>query len=149
MKTCVSSRFKWNGYDIATFTFPNHSFGFLGGNWFELSTQLNNVEDIWQGGYIQHYQGKYYTAYNDKIGVLDDVPTDYGQTFKKGLVFAYESDSYDDFSLSSLELGMSQGFNTNFGSVALQLSKDGVLYSDPFYRETGRIGESAHKLKWK
>ena len=148
LKTVVSSRFKWNGYDIATFTFPNHSFGYLGGFWFELSTQLNNEQGVWQGGYIQHYKGKYYTAYNDKIGVLADVTTDYGQNFERGLILGFESEDNADFSLQSLTLNISQGFNDNAGSVFLSLSRDGVLYPNKFARETGRIGEYDKKLFW-
>ena len=148
LKTVVSGRLKHNGYDIATFTFPNHAFGFLGGYWFELTTQLANKEVPWQAGYIQHYQGKYYTAYNDKIGVLADVPTDYGQTFRKGLKIPFQSESNKGFTLGSIEFDISQGMNADIGSVALQLSRDNVLYGPEFYRDTGRIGQYSHELKW-
>lgn len=148
LKTVVSARFKWNGYDIATFTFPNHSFGFLGGYWFELTTQLSNNEVPWQAGYIQHYQGKYYTAYNDKMGVLVDEPTDYGQTFRKGLKMGFRSKSNKGFTLGSVEFDMSHGFNADIGSVALQLSRDNVLYGPVFYRDTGRVGQYSNELKW-
>lgn len=148
LKTVVSARFKWNGYDIATFTFPNHAFGYLGGYWFELSLEEDSKTKPWQAGYIKHFQGKYYTAYNDKIGVLADVPTDYGLNFRKGLKAGYPSDSNTGFTLKSLGFDVSQGFNGNIGSVALQLSRDNVLYGPAFYRDTGRIGQYSNQLKW-
>ena len=148
LQNAVSSRFKWLGYDIATFTLARHSFGFLGGNWFILSTQSSNEAAPWQGGYINQYNGKYYTAYNDKIGRLDDINTDYGQTFEKTMDLAFESEGLLDFSAQSLTINISQGYNDAIGSVALQLSHDNVLYTEPFYRQTGAIGQYYSELTW-
>jgi len=141
-----ANRFKWNGYDIATFKLPNHSFGFLKGNWFELTTQFGNESKPWAANFITHFSGKYYIAHEGSIGVLADVPTDYGNPFQKTLEIGFTESR--DFTANTLELFISQGYNADIGSVALQLSRDNVLYTEPFYRDTGAEGEYYSKLEW-
>lgn len=141
-----SSRMKWLGYDIAIFKLPNHAFGFLKGNWFELTTQNNNESEAWHADYINHFEGKYYVAHADKIGVFADVPTDYGNAFETTMDLGFREERA--FKVNYLELGISQGYNESIGSVALQLSHDNVLYTEPFYRQTGSIGQYSSKLVW-
>ncbi len=141
-----ANRFKWNGYDVATFKLSNHSFGFLKGNWFELTTQVGNETKPWSANFITHFAGSYYIGHNDKIGVLADVPTDYGNPFEKAVEIGFTEER--DFTANALELFISQGYNAEIGSVALQLSHDNVLYTEPFYRQTGDVGEYYNKLEW-
>jgi len=145
LKECVSARFKWHGYDIATFTFVNHAFGYLGGYWFELK---DGNGDPWEGGYITQFNGKYYTAYSDKIGVLSDIYNDYGVNFEQGIDMAFEAPNNIDFTLKNAILHMSQGYNDAVGSVSLRLSHDNVLYGPYFFRPTGAKGQYANQLKW-
>ena len=141
-----ANRFKWRGYDIATFKLSNHAFGFLKGNWFELTTQVGNESKPWAANHITHFEGNYYIAHEGEIGVMDDVPTDYGNPFEKAFEVGFTEDR--DFSVSALELFISQGYNDAIGSVSLELSRDNVLYTEPFYRPTGDKGEYYNKLEW-
>ena len=54
----------------------------------------------------------------------------------------------NNFSVQSLEYRLSQGYNSNIGSVALQVSDDNVLFGPIFHRNTGEIGEYSNKLEW-
>lgn len=144
----VSGRFKWRGYDIATFTLRRHSFGYAGGNWFLLDTVFDGVSRPWGAGYITHFQGEYYTSYSDKLGRLSNINTDYGQRITHIVDMAMEQEDGDYFSCQKIEIGISQGFNSANGSVAIQLSQDGMLYGPPVYRDLGNTGQYAQKLIW-
>lgn len=146
LENAISARFKWNGYDIACFTLPGHSFGFIGGNWFVLSTQRDDSTQPWTAGYITEWRQRYYTAYKDKIGYLSDTAEDYDGAFQKSISLAFETDK--EFSAQSLSFSISQGFNTAADSVGIQLSKDGVLFTPPFYRDTSDLGEYDLDLEW-
>lgn len=144
----IPNRFKWRGYDIATFTLPNDSFGFFGGQWFLLQSLVDERLGAWAAGYITQFEGEYYTAFLDKIGVLRKVNTDYGERITRIIDTAVEQENDDWFSIQSVNLGLSQGYNSGIGSVALMMSRDNVQYSDPLYRNTGEIGQYQNKLEW-
>lgn len=146
LENCVSGRIKWNGFDLATFTFSRHAFGFYGGNWFELDVLIDGDNEVWQGGYIREFDRKYYSLFSDKIGRFDAINKEYGENFQRLIDMAFDSDK--EFAAQSLEYRMSQGYNTSSGSVSLQLSDDNVLYSQPFHRNTGELGEYSNRLEW-
>ncbi|VAW38942.1 hypothetical protein MNBD_GAMMA01-1330 [hydrothermal vent metagenome] len=146
LENCIPGRIKWNGFDLATFTFSRQAFGFYGGNWFELDMLNDGVNEVWQGGYIKEFDQKYYSLYSDKIGRFDKINKEYGKPFQRLIDMAFINDKR--FSVQSLEYRMSQGYNTTTGSVSLQLSHDNVLYSQPFHRDTGAVGEYTKKLEW-
>lgn len=148
MSTAVSGRFKWRGYDIATFTLSRNSWGFFGGNWFNLDRDVDGFDQPWLGGYITQYDGKYFSASEDKIGVFGTGSTDYGEKIVRIVDTAFEQEDNEFFGASKLELGISQGFSTTDGTVALQLSNDNVTYSQPVFRDLGDLGEYAHQLIW-
>lgn len=145
----ISARFKWRGYDIATFTLRRDSFAFAGGNWFRLDTVFDGESRPWGGGFITQVDGDYYTAFQEQVGKLAKVNTDYGERVTRIVDFALEpEDSDEDFSVQSIELGVSQGYNTTDGSVALRLSHDNVLYGPPVYRNTAGQGVYDARLRW-
>ena len=148
LASAIGGRLKWRGYDIATFTLPRHSFGFYGGNWFVLDTVFDGVSEPWGGGFINQLDGKYYTAFQDKIGVFDHVHTDYGESITRIIDTAFEQQDNDYFACQSIDLGISQGYNASIGSVALLLSRDNVTYGQPMYRDLGAIGEYNDHLTW-
>lgn len=149
LQKAVSSRLKWHGYDIATFTLPRHSFGFYGGNWFVLDTVFDGESKPWGGGYITQHDGNYYTAYKDKIGVFDAVNQDYGESITRIIDAAFEQEDSEYFTCQDIELGISQGFNSNPGSVALFLTRDGLTYGPPMYVSLGSVGDYPDHLIWK
>lgn len=148
LASAVGSRIKWRGYDIATFTLPRDSFGFYAGNWFILDTVENGVSKPWGGGFITQFEGKYYSASDDKIGVFDAVNTDFGQRITRIIDTGFEQESNDRFVCQSVELGISQGFSATPGSVALFVSRDNRTYGQPLYRDLGSIGDYADHLDW-
>jgi len=146
-----SARFKWRGDDIATFTFRRDAFGFFNGNWFRLS-KLGERDFIpWGGGFIAQFEGSYFSAFEDKIGVLDEVNTDYGIRLPREIQFGIRQPDGQWFTVQSAALGISQGFNplisTSLG-VAIQVSRDNVLFSELFYRDVGILGKYSDLLEW-
>ena len=148
LASAIGGRIKWRGYDIATFTLPRDSFGFYAGNWFVLDTVFDGVSEPWGGGFITQFDGKYYTAYEDKIGVFAKVNTDYGESITRIIDTGYEQEDNDYFSCQSIDLGISQGYSNTDGSVALFLSRDNVTYGDPMYRDLGSLGDYKDHLTW-
>lgn len=144
----VGGRIKWRGYDIATFTFPRDSFGFYAGNWFVLDTVENGVSKPWSGGFITQFEGKYYSASDDKIGVFAAVNTDFGSRITRIIDTAFAQEDNDRFVCQSIELGISQGFSDTDGSVALFVSRDNRTYGPPLYRNLGGIGDYSNHLDW-
>ena len=144
----IAQRFKWRGYDFAHFRLPNDSFSFVLGNWPRTESASNGTAKPWGLGFVTQFEGEYFTAFEGNIGKLDKINTHYGDPFERSINFGIEQADNDRFSCQSLELGVSQGFNAAEGSVALQVSDDNVLFSQPLFRSTGKIGEYEKKLVW-
>lgn len=147
----ISGRLKWHGYDIATFALARDSFGFLGGNWFILN-RIDADDDLvpWGGGFIQQFEGVYYTAFEGKIGKFADaVHSDYGDRVPKLIDATFEQTEDEWFSAQSLDLGISQGFTTeNDATVGLATTRDGVVYGSMMFRKLGNIGDYGKRLIW-
>lgn len=146
LSDCISNRVKFNTHDVATFTLANHAFGYFNGQWFELDTQINGENANWQGGYIVEHKLDYYSFVSDKIGVFAKVNKDYGNPFERLIDFGIEQEG--DFAIGRIQYNLSQGYNENVGSVALQMSDDNVLYTQPFHVNTGAIGNYQTELSW-
>lgn len=146
LSDCISGRIKWNGFDIATFTLARHSWGFMGGNWFDLDVRVDGINRPWQAGYIVEFDLKYYSFNGENIGVFEAVNRDYGLPFERQINGVFESEG--SFSIQRLEYRLSQGFNDAVGSVTLQVSEDNVLFGPPFHQNTGAIGKYSDKLEW-
>ena len=144
----IPGRFKWRGYDIATFTLRRDSFGFFRGNWFLLDTVIEGISRPWSAGFITQFQGEYFTAFSDRFGKFANINTDYGEPITRRLGTAIEQPDTDYFRLQSIELGISQGFDVDQGTLALFLSEDNVIFSEPIYQVLGEIGEYDKKLIW-
>lgn len=148
LSNVVSARFNWRGYDISTFEFPNDAIGFLFGNWFRLSTLDGGVIRPWNAGFIAEFDKEYFTASSTKLGKLAKINTDHGDPIPRIIDVTIEQEDDDFFTVQSLQLGISQGFNALNKSVALQMSRDNVTYGPQVYRNLGSIGEYSNKLRW-
>lgn len=148
LESVISGRFKWRGYDVATFRFPNDSFGFYGGNWFRLDTIENGDSKPWSSGFVTQFGGKYYTAFDNKIGVLDSINTDYGEPIKRIIDTGFEQENNEWFTIQSVDLGIAQGSSSTAGSVALFMSRDNRTYGEPLYQNVGDLGEYGAHLSW-
>lgn len=152
----VASRFKFQGDDFATFTLRRDSFAFINGKWFILESLDEGTSEPWGGGFITEFQGRYYTSFEDMIGRIDDINTDYGESITRSLQFGVRQPERRWFTMQSASIGISQGFNTGkvvsgetiYGSVGIQVSRDNVLFSEPFFRSVSAIGEYSQILDW-
>ena len=148
MAAAKTGRFKWFGFDIATFTLVRDSFAFFGGNWFILDTVVSGVSLPWKADFIVEFEGKYYVAEDDKWGRLDKSNTDFGERVTYIIEMGFEQENNDTINCQSIELGISQGFNTVDGSVSLEVTDDNILYGPPVFRNTADLGEYSNKLVW-
>ena len=148
LEQAVSGRIKWRGYDLATFSLQRDSFGYYGDQWFLLDTVADGVSRPWSGGFITQFEGEYFSAFRDKIGKFSNINTAYGERITRTIDLGFESEDGGPFACQSIELGISQGFNTEDGSVALMMSRDNVQYGPPVYRNLGALGKYQDKLKW-
>lgn len=143
-----ANRFKWRGYDIATFSMSNHSFAFLDGNWFLLSTLVSNVVKPWSLDFMVQFNNTYYTAFSTKLGKLSKINTDYGDPVPRIIDTVAEKEDGKFLTIQSLELSISQGYNDQNKSVAIQMSRDNVTYGPPVFRNLGATGEYSKRLRW-
>ncbi len=148
LSEAIPGRIVIDGYDIATFTLRRDSFGYLNGNWFLLDTVFSGTSRPWGGGFIAQFEGKYYTAFDDKIGVFDNVNTDYGERITKIIGGGATQENGDYIKVQNLTLGISQGFNSAIGSVALRTSDTNVQFGPEIFINLGSIGEYCKKLRW-
>ncbi len=144
----IPGRLKWRGYDILTFALRRHSFCFMLGRWFMLDTVFDGVSRTWGAGYITQFNGEYFTAYQDKIGKFQKINTDYGERITRIIDLGLTQEDGKRFSIQKIELGISQGYNTAQGSVALFMSRDNVIYGPGQYKNLGLIGRYGDKLVW-
>ncbi len=149
----TGARFKWRGHDIAVFRLERDAIGFLNGNWFILKSLVNGVSAPWSAQFITQFEGQYFTAFDDKIGILAKINTDYGEDIARVIVTGFESENNDWFTSQSIDMGISQGFNDveeneTAPTVALFRSRDNVNFGDPLFRELGFKGEYAQHLVW-
>lgn len=148
LQDVVPGRFKWRGYDVAVFSFARDTIGFINNTWFTLSTLVNNVVEPWTAGFITQFNKEYFIASSARFGRLAKINTDYGDPIPR-IIDTVLVDSEDDFfTIQSIQLGIAQGFNALDKSVALQMSRDNVIYGPFVYRNLGSIGEYGMKLRW-
>lgn len=151
MKAAIGNRLKWRGHDIATFNLENDSFGFLGGNWFILDTEIDDMLVPWGAGYIQQFEGTYYTAFQGKIGKFDrgtPANTDYGDSIVRLIETFFEQPENLYFSCQSVDIGISQGFNAEGGTVGLSVSNDNITFGPMIFRDLGNLGQYGQHLIW-
>lgn len=147
-QNAFAERFKWRGHDILTFTLARDSFGFLEGNWFVLTSIRGTAIVPWRGGFITQFEGSYYTAFEDNIGRLSSLNTDYGVKIPRTIDLAFEQPDNEFFACQSLTLGLSQGFNPEVATVGLAMSRNNVEYGEFIFRQLGATGEYSTHLEW-
>ncbi len=156
LKLAVTGTIKVGGYLLATFTLNNDSFGFYKGGWFRLESIKDGERVPWGGGFIAQLEGKYFTSFEDKIGVFNpETNTDYGERVPRLIRMIFIQKEGGWFPCTRIELGISQGFNANKttgkknGTVALRTSRDGVLFGPDVYRDLGLEGDYQSRLIWR
>lgn len=146
----IPGRIVWRGHDLATFALRRDSFGFINGNWIVLETIFSEQSKVWGAGFITEFEGTYYTAFEGRIGKFAKVNKDYGE-FNTKIIGVGIDDPEDDFaSIQSIQLGISQGFNTDSdtGTVAIRMSESNVQFGPEFFLDLGSIGEYTNKIEF-
>lgn len=145
----ISGRINWLGFDIATLSLRRDSFLFFAGDWSLLDTVINEESRPWSGGFIVEFDNRYYSGFEDKLGVFDSVNFDFGNRITRIIETSLSEENREYMTGTELELGVSQGFNTGERqSVGLQTTEDGVLYGPVIFEDLGLIGQYANKLVW-
>lgn len=144
----IGNRIKWRGYDLATWTLPNHSFGFYKGQWFIISRLKDGVEREWSAGFITQFNGEYFSASDQKIGKFSGADSEYGESIPRVIDVPFQEPDNDWFACQSVSLGVSQGYNAGAGTVGLAMTRDGVEYGPLIYRDLGALGKYATHLDW-
>ena len=148
LETAVGNRIKWRGYDLATFTLPNDSFGFYKGQWFIISS-IKDGEDVqWSAGFVTQFNGSYFSAANEKIGKFSGVNTEYGERIPRVIDIPFQEPDNDWFACQSVTIGVSQGYNASVGTVGLALSRNNMEYGPLIYRDLGALGGYGAHLDW-
>lgn len=148
MEVAVASRFKWRGYDMFTITLALDSFGFYNGFWHFLSRRVGTTDSPWGGGFITQFEGTYYSAFENKVGKLDEVNTDYGAAIPRIIDTAFEQAENEFFACQSISMGIGQGENADVGTVGLAVTRNNVEYGPMLFRDLGALGEYTQHLTW-
>lgn len=158
LKTCVAQRYQWKGQDIAVFRLPRHTLNFNGVGWWFASSIATFAErqisgnsfKTWRVNYICHCYGEYYLGdvSESKIGILNDISTDYGQDIESGFDTFIRAERGSYFTLSSLELNGLAGQASPERTIGLSMSDDGLTYGDFFYIGMGEIGDYQRRIAW-
>jgi hypothetical protein len=144
----IAARVEWKGYDIATFSLREDSFGLYRQQFFPLDAVREGVSRPWGGGFIIQYQLKYYSFFQGNFGLFEGVNTDYGDPLTRTIDLVVNEPDGKRFTCSRVELGISQGLNPAVGSVALFMSKDNESFPIPVYRNLGDLGDYQDRLVW-
>lgn len=150
LETCQGQRFNWRGVDCYVFSVGETDYLFSGGkpaNWSYLSTQTNNFAELQPWGYrnAMLFKNEWYVQKNGGLYKLTAANIDTEGNFERGFQTFARVPSEQTFELNGLELSIAQSVDNS--SVGLSLSKDGSLWTNRFYRETGN--QYDNKLVWR
>ena len=153
LRNVIANRFRWSGYEIASFVFPESSLFFMNGNWIVTDCNDGEISLPWCAGFITEFEGEYFSTSGDNFGRLSNVNTDFGKPILRVIETAFEQEDNDWMTCQSVGLGISQGFNENNsegerGAIGIAMSRDNVIYSAPLYREAGSVGQYSTHLDW-
>jgi len=146
----IPGRINWLGsYDFATFELRRDSLLFYQRRWSLTDTVIDGVSRPWLGGFIVAIDNEYFSGSDDRLGKFDDVNFDYGNRITRIQRGALVPGNSKHFTVASLELGVSQGFNSNeVQSVGLRTSENGQLFGPTVYKKLGLTGQYSKKLIW-
>lgn len=146
----IPGRINWlNSYDFGTLELRRDSLLFHRENWSLTDTVIDNVSRPWLGGYIVEIDNEYFSGSDDKLGKFTDTNFDYGNRITRIQRGSFAQEDTNFFLVSSLELGVSQGFNDDEEqSVGLRTSDNGELFGPTIFRKLAPKGRYSQKLIW-
>lgn len=151
LEAVTGQRFHWRGADCFAFSLPDRTYLFQSGQWSYIDSGITGLEGFaaFEGKYSTLFNGTWYMQTDEGLVKFDETThEDWSGPFSRRLrTFARSSDE-SVFSVSHLELGISQGISSNAGTVGLSLSKNGKLWSPVFYRDIAALGNYDERLRF-
>lgn len=134
---CEGQRFNWHGADCYVFSLPGRDYVFSGSNWGYFTSDTDGVGQIRDWGFrgARFFDNEWYIQHEDGLYKFTNDNKDSLGHFSRGFR-TYVRDGIESVkTLARVELSLAQFVGR--GSVGLSLSRDGVVWSDPMFRETG------------
>ena len=150
LEACEAYRFEYKGHEILAFVLARHTLAFHSGSWFYLDSTVDGRISPWRVKGVCHAYGKYIVGdrYSENIGVLQDIPTEYGEDVEFELQTFIRSERSAHFSVGKLEIDCLTGQKITDETIGLSISRDGRLWSDYHYRSLGKTGDYKALPRW-
>jgi len=152
LRQCEGQRFNWHGVDCYVFSLPGRDYVFTGGspsNWGYFSEGTDGVNIIKDWGFrsSKFFDNDWYVEREDGLYKFTHGDSDSTGYFTRGIKTFIRSGGEIQQTLAQVEVSLAQFVGcAGEGSVGLSLSRDGVTWSDAFFRNTG--GEYDNRLIW-
>ena len=150
----VGERFEWKGYEILVFHLARHSLALMNGGWFFIESGINGADApaAWRGRHISFAYNQYFVgdSTTGDIGVLTDIPTEYGEKMEYSLDTFVRAGKESHFSINNLTLQCLTGTSSPEGSIGLTISTDGVVWQtdNTVWRGLGKVGAYGLTVDW-
>jgi len=152
LEQCLSQRFTWKGVDMVAFRLARHSFLFYGAGWSYIQTGIDSADTVqpWDVNHLAFSYGKYVTgsATSSRIGMLDNITTEFGDKIERQIDTFIKADSDDYFAIDSIFLNCITGTKLVEGTIGLQISKDSLIYGPQVFRGLGKGGKHEQQVVW-
>lgn len=151
LATCQAQRWNWRGQDCFVFTMPDRAYLFQNGRWSYIDTGVTQPTGIstFPQTNATLFNGVWYLQDENGLCKLDDtVEQDYTGEFSRRIHSFARLSNEDVFCPAYMELGATQGLSTPAGTIGLSLTKNGRLWSSPYYRSLGATGNYDERLRW-
>lgn len=148
LEQIIVNRIEWRGLEIVTYVLGSDSFAFVNEKWVILTTEAGGESFPWRGGFITLFKGAFYCAFDNVVGRLERINTDYGEVFTRKIGIPFHHPDSHHFTLNGMSLTVPQGFEPNEGSIGARFSRDNVIFGKTLFREVGITGNYTNKLEW-
>jgi hypothetical protein len=143
-----AQRFNWRGTDCYAFEMPDRTLLFHDGKWDYVSRGVLGPRQLgtWAFFNATLHDGIWYVQGVDGLSKLAVAAEDTVGKFQREILTFVRSADDGVLAPGYLELGVANGLGA--ATVGLSLSRNGKLWSDPYYRSMSAIGEYDKKLCW-
>ncbi len=144
-----AQRFVWRGAEWFTFEMPDRTLLLVGGEWDYIDTGIAGFLQLRR--FMQYgatlFDGVWYvqsTAGLNKLSALYQDST--GKFSRQIITFARSAEGQPIDEIGALEMEMNNG--TGAGTVALHISTNGQIWTDPMYANRSAVGDYDAPLVW-
>lgn len=144
----TAQRFNWRGVDCYAFALPDRTLLFQNAKWSYVDSGIAGIREIGTWGFHNAtlFDGTWYVQGQAGLYKLAAAAQDDAGKFSRQIVTWARSGEEQVFAPSYMQLGVANG--QGVASVGLSLSKNGSLWSDPYYRNMSAVGEYDSQLRW-